>query len=160
MITALCVPTAVVVMVDKFAASRYIAGSNRQGAQEGSLEPPGPLLGPPGPLLTHLHTVYMAYSERLPARLNPLAERACVSLPGTSCCARCSSWPSGSRRPVRRLGSSGLRSQDDCDAQVLLSNVDNICPIGEYFLTTSLTLSNLVRGKGQISSKNIIQFRQ
>jgi hypothetical protein len=26
---------------------------------------------PPGPLLTHLHTIYMAYSECLPTRLNP-----------------------------------------------------------------------------------------
>jgi hypothetical protein len=26
----------------------------------------------PGPLFTHLHTVYMAYSERHPTRLNPL----------------------------------------------------------------------------------------
>jgi hypothetical protein len=34
---------------------------------------------PPGPLLTHLHTVYMAYSECRPTRLNPLAERTCFS---------------------------------------------------------------------------------
>jgi hypothetical protein len=49
------------------------------GGSGGSLEPPGPLLEPPGPLLTHLHTVYMAYSECLPTRLNPLAERTCFS---------------------------------------------------------------------------------
>jgi hypothetical protein len=42
------------------------------GGSGGSLEPPGPLL-------THLHTVYMAYSECLPTRLNPLAERACFT---------------------------------------------------------------------------------
>ena len=31
----------------------------------------------------HLHTVYMAYAECLPTRLNPLAERACFSqVPG------------------------------------------------------------------------------
>jgi hypothetical protein len=47
------------------------------GGSGGSLEPPGPLLAPPGPLLTHLHTIYMAFSERLPTCLNPLAERAC-----------------------------------------------------------------------------------
>ena len=47
------------------------------GGSGGSLEPPGPLLEPPGPLLTHLHTVYMVYSECLPTRLNPLAERTC-----------------------------------------------------------------------------------
>jgi len=51
------------------------------GGSGGSLEPPGPLLEPPGPLLTHLHTIYMAYSECLPTRLNPLAERTCFSQP-------------------------------------------------------------------------------
>ena len=40
----------------------------RDRGSRGSLEPPGPLL-------THLHTVYMEYSECLPTRLNPLAER-------------------------------------------------------------------------------------
>jgi hypothetical protein len=49
------------------------------GGSGGSLEPPGPLLEPLGPLLTHLHTFYMGYSERLPSRLNPLAERTCFS---------------------------------------------------------------------------------
>jgi hypothetical protein len=49
------------------------------GGSGGSLEPPGPLLEPPGPLLTHLHTVYIAYSECLPTHLNPLAERTCFS---------------------------------------------------------------------------------
>jgi hypothetical protein len=48
----------------------------------------GGSLDPPGPLLTHLHTVYIAYSECLPTRLNPLAERAFFSqaprLPKTS----------------------------------------------------------------------------
>ena len=41
------------------------------------MNPLGLFFEPPGPLLTHLHTVYMAYSECLPTRLNPLAERAC-----------------------------------------------------------------------------------
>jgi hypothetical protein len=45
------------------------------GGSGGSLEPPGPHLQPPGPLLTRLHTVHIAYSECLPTRLNPLAER-------------------------------------------------------------------------------------
>jgi hypothetical protein len=36
----------------------------------------------PGSLLTHLHTVYMAYSECLPTRLNPLAERTFFSQVG------------------------------------------------------------------------------
>ena len=43
------------------------------------MNPLGLFLDPPGPLLTHLHTVYMAYSECLPTRLNPLAERTCFS---------------------------------------------------------------------------------
>jgi hypothetical protein len=30
----------------------------------------------------HLHTVYMAYSECFPTRLNPLAERTCFSQVG------------------------------------------------------------------------------
>jgi hypothetical protein len=38
----------------------YVSGRNRCGGSGGSLEPPGPLLA-------HLHTVYMAYSECLPA---------------------------------------------------------------------------------------------
>jgi hypothetical protein len=37
-------------------------------------------LDPPGPLLTHLHTVYMAYYlECLPTRLNPRAEKTWFS---------------------------------------------------------------------------------
>ena len=43
------------------------------------MNPLGLFLDPPGPLLTHLHTVCMAYSECLPTRLNPLAERTCFS---------------------------------------------------------------------------------
>jgi hypothetical protein len=39
------------------------------------LNPLGLFLDPPGPLLTHLHTVYIAYSDCLSMRLNPLAER-------------------------------------------------------------------------------------
>jgi hypothetical protein len=54
------------------------------GGSWGSLEPPGPLIEPPGLLLTHLHTVYMAYSERLPTRLNPLAERTYFSQVGAA----------------------------------------------------------------------------
>jgi hypothetical protein len=42
------------------------------GGSGGSLEPPGPLL-------THLHTVHIAYSECLPTRLNLLAERTYFS---------------------------------------------------------------------------------
>jgi hypothetical protein len=61
-----------------------LMGSNAQGEKQiggsgGSLEPPGPLLEPPGPLLTHLHTVYMAYSECLPNHLTPLAKTTCFS---------------------------------------------------------------------------------
>jgi hypothetical protein len=39
----------------------------------------GLFLNPRGPLLTHLHTVYIAYSECLPTPLTPPAERTCFS---------------------------------------------------------------------------------
>jgi hypothetical protein len=55
------------------------------GGSGGSLEPPGPLLAPPGHLLTHLHTVYIAYIECLPTRLNPPAERTCFSQVAVGC---------------------------------------------------------------------------
>ena len=42
------------------------------GGSGGSLEPPGPLP-------THLHTVYMEYSECVPTLVNPLAKRTCFS---------------------------------------------------------------------------------
>jgi hypothetical protein len=45
-------------------------GEKEIGGSGGSLDPPGPLR-------THPHTVYMAYSECLPTRLNPVAERTC-----------------------------------------------------------------------------------
>ena len=41
------------------------------------MNPLGLFLEPPGSLFTHLHTVFMACSEYLPTRLNPLAERTC-----------------------------------------------------------------------------------
>jgi hypothetical protein len=36
-------------------------------------------LNPLGLFITHLHTIYMAYSECIPTRLNPPAERTCFS---------------------------------------------------------------------------------
>ena len=51
------------------------------------MNPLGLFLEPPGPLLTHLHTVYMGCSERLPTRLNPLAERTCFSQVSCASCA-------------------------------------------------------------------------
>ena len=77
------------------------------GGSGGSLEPPGPLLEPPGPLLTHLHTVYMAYSECLPTRLNPLAERTCFHQ------ARCgSSAGTATRATTSTTSGAGLLSWD------------------------------------------------
>ena len=70
------------VLAEEWLALRAQGVATREqqiGGSGGSLEPPGPLLEPPGPLLTHLHTVYMDYSECLPTRLNPLAERTCLS---------------------------------------------------------------------------------
>jgi hypothetical protein len=48
------------------------AGEKEIGGSGGSLEPPGPLF-------THLHTVYVAYSECLPTCFYPLTERTCFS---------------------------------------------------------------------------------
>jgi hypothetical protein len=45
-------------------------------AREKEIGGSGGSLEPPGPLLSHLHTVYLAYSKCLPTRLNSLAERA------------------------------------------------------------------------------------
>ena len=67
-------------------------GRNRSGESGGSLEPPRPLL-------THLHTVYIAYSKCLPTRLNPPAERTCFSQ------ARCHMWRS--RGPPRSAIAAG-----------------------------------------------------
>jgi hypothetical protein len=49
------------------------------GNREKEIGGSGDSLEPPGPLLTHLHTVYMAYFECLPTGLTPLAERTCFS---------------------------------------------------------------------------------
>jgi hypothetical protein len=52
------------------------------GIREKEIGGSGGSIDPPGPLLTHLHTIYMAYSKCLPTRLNPLAERTCFSQAG------------------------------------------------------------------------------
>ena len=52
---------------------------NREGVQGGHLNPLSVFLNPHGLLLTHLHTVCVEYSDRLPTLLNPLAERTCFS---------------------------------------------------------------------------------
>jgi hypothetical protein len=75
----------------------YRGGGSASG---GSLEPPGPLLEPPLP--THLHTVCMAYSEDLPTRLNPLAERALLPPAGSP--RRCAAG-----QDYRAQGLGGLR---------------------------------------------------
>ena len=64
---------------DRRRAARGEQGATYRGFKGAHLNPLGLFLEPPGPLLTHLHTVYMAYSECLPTRLNPLAERTCFS---------------------------------------------------------------------------------
>jgi hypothetical protein len=71
------------ILVLMYVAMRYavkVACREQQiGIQGAHLNPLGIFLEPPGPFLTHLHTVYMAYSEHLPTRLTPLAERTCFS---------------------------------------------------------------------------------
>ena len=69
-------------MATAFSMFGMVRGREQQiGGSGDSLEPPWAsfLNPPPGPLPTHLHTVYLAYSECLPTRLNPLAERTCFS---------------------------------------------------------------------------------
>jgi hypothetical protein len=64
------------------AAGADDARDSRQAAspREKEIGGPGGSLEPPGPLLTHLHTVYMAYSECLPTYpLDPLWLRGPVS---------------------------------------------------------------------------------
>jgi hypothetical protein len=57
------------------------AAASDARSREKRIRGSGGSLEPPGPLLTHLHTVYVAYSEGLPTRLSPLAERTCFSFP-------------------------------------------------------------------------------
>ena len=71
------------------------------GGSGGSLEPPGPLP-------THLHNVYMEYSECLPTRLNPLAERTCFS----QACGRCSGQDRGDGRATSRASARLARQAD------------------------------------------------
>ena len=108
------------------------------GVQGAHLNPPdGPLLEPPGPLLTHLHTVHMAYSECLPTRLNPLAERSCLSqVQGPRGAAR--SRPQDLDRAVRRGEEGGGEGAARC------RGVDSktCCPHGIRILKLDLSLWN------------------
>jgi hypothetical protein len=52
------------------------------GGRETEIGGSGGSLEPPGPLLTTSILFYMVYSECLPTRLNPLAERTCFSQVG------------------------------------------------------------------------------
>jgi hypothetical protein len=63
------------VEADVVPAVREAVGElTRVDAREKKIGGQGGLLNPSGPLLTHLHTVYMAYSECLSEPLDPLAE--------------------------------------------------------------------------------------
>ena len=96
---------------------RGCSGSNREGVQGAHLNPLGLFLEPPGPLLTHLHTVYMGYSERLPTRLNLLAERTCFSQVNSHMANAVNADPMCTRRgggclgPPPCLGETGPLSQ-------------------------------------------------
>ena len=58
-----CAGCGAVTAKSDFSKKQLKAGEQQIGGSGGSLEPPGLLLDPPEPLLTHLHTVYMTYSE-------------------------------------------------------------------------------------------------
>jgi hypothetical protein len=69
---------------------------------------------PVEPLLTHLHTIYIAFYGCLPTRLNPLAERACFSQLTAAC--SCTALPVfGSTARTRgwhaKLGARRIRTQ-------------------------------------------------
>jgi hypothetical protein len=76
-VMTLCTVTIVYEIWEHMRQAQACGRAHLLGGSGASLEPPGPLLEPPGRLLTHLHTVYIVYSECLTMRLNPLAERAC-----------------------------------------------------------------------------------
>jgi hypothetical protein len=101
------------------AAGRAVSGCSETMLSFAGATPPGSSQGerhrgfrgslePPGPLLTHLHTVYMAYSECLPTRLTALAERTCFSQAAAAPAQPRSSWPSG-RRGTHPSGCSRSR---------------------------------------------------
>jgi hypothetical protein len=54
-----------------------------------------------------LHTVYMAYSESLPTRLNPLVERTCFSQAHSSLCTLQLLLTLGADQGCERKGSQG-----------------------------------------------------
>ena len=85
------------------------------------MNPLGLFLEPPGPLLTHLHAVCIAYSECLPTRLNPLAERTCFSQVGALQC-RGPRPRRGLQRP-RRAGALPCAEQRQSAAQARLAGV-------------------------------------
>ena len=53
-------------------SAAFRGAHERVATREEEIGGSGGSLGLPGPLLTHLHTAYMVYFERLPTRLNPL----------------------------------------------------------------------------------------
>ena len=101
------------------------AGEKEIGGSGGSLEPPGPLF-------THLHTVYMGCSERLPTRLNPLAERACFS--------QVAGQPPGNRGRAR--ADAAARQADDLVARprgtVRPTAIDRVAPPRDLMEATIL----------------------
>ena len=62
-------------------ARAVAAAASDARSREKEMGGPGGSLEPPWPLITHLHTMYIEYSEGLPTRLNPLAGRTCFSFP-------------------------------------------------------------------------------
>jgi hypothetical protein len=81
-------------------------------ARETEIGGSGGPLDPPGPIPTHSHTGYMAYSQCLPTRLNPLAERTCFSqvLAGASAPAAIAAPAAAAGHPARFAGDPWARS--------------------------------------------------
>ena len=99
----ICPPQARRILEEKFPGKCTVFCADIANLQRGRAKEiqgvQGALLEPPGPLPTHLHTAHMAHSDRLPTRLNPLAQRTRSFLPGTAATKTCSKlcrWPTWS----------------------------------------------------------------
>jgi hypothetical protein len=102
----------------------------------------GGSLDPPRPLLTHLHTVHTAYSECLPTRLNPLAERTCFSQVLVEDCH----W--GSTVPLGRGGGGvAVGPQDDGFCRGL--DTPSECPYNLYRASGD-TINTCLRRPGAV----------
>ena len=80
----------------------------------------GGSLEAPAPLLTHLHTLYTEYSERLPTFSNPLAKR--ISPPQVCQAGRPSDFCGCLNCNSMQVDILGMEMDSDCTGPTLLRN--------------------------------------